>query len=265
MRARPPLYATLIVMALAPAPARPAEDEVARKLKIAGQEFAQKKEQAKQQAVREFNSAISRIRTASGLTPAARTDRIRELERARKYFEDSDRFPADDEYAGIELKYYLALNKAFDPLARIANSVIEEGIRSGNKGQEERGLKLRASLLKQLPGNKLEASSVWHGTLHRPNGATIPYHLYVGRMGEGGSFKGHVEDNAGVPGNWSYDVEGQVGGLGVEFALSKSTRGDFTAVRALGIVSGDRMIAEIVHAVKRKPGKKMLVILRRVR
>jgi hypothetical protein len=268
MPSRPFFAATLTAALLAPAlaPAWPdGNDELAKRLKIATQEFTQKKEQARSQAVKDFTAAITRVKSAPGLTPAARTDRIRELEAAKKRFTDSGRFPEDDEFAAIELKYYLAVNKAFDPLARLANSVIDDGIKTNNKELEESGLKLRASLQKQLPGNKLEASSVWHGTLHRPNGATIPYHLFVGRMGEGGLFKGHVEDNAGVPGNWAYDISGQVSGLGVEFALTKSTRGDFSDVRALGIVSGDRLIAEIVHAVKGKAGKKMLIVLKRVR
>jgi hypothetical protein len=249
-------------------PGRVAADidpEVARKLKSASQEFTQKKEQAKEQVLREFDTAISRARTTSGLTPAARADRVKELTAARKSFVEHGRFPPDDEYAGIELKYYLALNKAFLPLVRIADSVIDDGIKLQNKELEESGLKLRATLQGQLPGTKLESDSLWRGTLHRPNGSTIPYHLHIGRLSEGGSFKGHVEDNPGVPGNWGYDVAGQISGLGVEFALTKSTRGDFTAVRALGIVSGDRMILEIIHAVKRKPGNKMLVILKRAR
>jgi hypothetical protein len=84
-------------------------------------------------------------------------------------------------------------------------------------------------------------------------------------MGEGGFFKGHVEDNPGVAGNWSYDVEGQTRALGVEFSMSKSLRGNFTAVKVEGIVSGDRLIASIESvAGKGKPGK-ALIVLKRVK
>jgi hypothetical protein len=266
MSARPLLVVTL-VSALAVLAVRPcrADDALARNLKRASQDFAAKMGDAKKAALRDFDTAIRRTDTAPGLTAAARSDKLAALREARKTFDATGNFPPDDEYAGIEFMYYRAVNKAFVPLSKLVNAAITEGIKSKNKALEESGLKMKADLERQLPGTKLQADSRWRGTLQRPNGSTIPYHLHVRKVGDGGSFKGHVEDNPGVSGNWGYDVEGQTSGLGVEFALTKSTRGEFTAVRANGIVSGDRMIAEVYQAAKRKPANKVLIVLKRVK
>jgi hypothetical protein len=260
------LAASLVALLTAPAAGPVRADEVLiRNVKEASQNFARKKEDARKAALRDFDTAIRRASVAPGLTAAARADKVNALKEAKKTFEASGTFPPDDEYVSIEFKYYLAVHKAFVPVIKIVNSAIDEGIKSEDEDLEKTGLKLKADLEKQLPGNKLEAESRWHGTLHRPNGSTIPYHLHVHKRSDGGSFKGHVEDNPGVAGNWGYDIDGQTSGLGVEFALTRSTRGNFTAVRANGIVSGDRMIAEVAQAVKGKPQTKVLIVLRRVK
>ncbi len=84
-------------------------------------------------------------------------------------------------------------------------------------------------------------------------------------MAEGGLFKGHVEDNPGVAGNWSYDVEGQTRALGVQYRLSKNRRGSFTAVSVDGIVSGDRLIANIVSVAGNGKRGSALLVLKRVK
>jgi hypothetical protein len=264
---RPFLTASLAaILALSSAVHARADEVLIRNVKEASQTFARRKGEARKAALADFDTAIRLVGKAPGLTPAAQSDKVEALKEARKTFEASGSFPPDDEYVAIEFKYFDAVNKAFVPLIKTVNKAISEGIRTNDKKLEQIGLNLKANLEKQLPGTKLEANSRWHGTLHRPNGSTIPYHLHVGKVGSGGSFRGHVEDNPGVAGNWGYDIEGQTSGLGVEFALTKSTRGDFTAVRANGIISGDRMIAEVAHVVKKKkPGNKVLIVLRRVK
>jgi hypothetical protein len=260
------LAVSLVIVLTAPTAGPVRADEVLiRNVKEASQTFASKKEDARKAALKDFDAAIRRTSVASGLTAAARADKVNALKEARKAFESSGTFPPDDEYVNIEFKYYLAVQKAFVPVVKIVDAAINEGIKAKDKNLEQTALKLKADLEKQLPGNKLESNSHWHGTLQRPNGSTIPYHLHVQRRSDGGSFKGHVEDNPGVAGNWGYDIDGQTSGLGVEFALTRSTRGDFTAIRANGIVSGDRMIAEVVQVVKKKSPSKVLIVLRRVK
>ena len=78
-------------------------------------------------------------------------------------------------------------------------------------------------------------------------GGTIPYHLRIQKVGAGGSFSGHVEDNPGVAGNWAYDVDGQMSGVAIEFVMTRSLRGQFKAVKAQGIVSGERIIANVTQ------------------
>lgn len=229
-------------------------------------EFSARSEQATLAVLKKFDDAINAVNRQRGLTPAARTDRRKDLEAARKTFEKNKRFPSDDDFLSIELDYFQRLNKAALPLSQLIDEVIEKGSRTKNGPLENQGLKMRAELDRELGGtNRLVGNSIWHGQLHRQNGNTIPYHLHIGKMRQGGMFDGHVEDNPGVAGNWSYDVRGQTRGLGVQYQLTKSLRGNFTAVSVDGIVSGNRLIARIVQFTGKGKQSIALIVLRRVR
>jgi hypothetical protein len=254
----------LIVLAISALAANHADADNALdgKLKSASQEFAQKKAAAKAKALKEFDLRIMRTKSGPSTTAAARAEKRNELTAARKVFEGSERFPTDDEYADIELRYYLAVNKAFLPLSKLINQTIDQGIRTNNKQLEESGLKLKANLESQIAGaEKLTFRSFWQGTFQR-GGATIPYHLRITKRGDN-SFKGHVEDNPGVAGNWAYDVEGQTSGLAVQFVMTRSVRGKFRAVTVNGIVSGDRLIGQVTQAVGKGKPTAGLIVLRR--
>ncbi len=200
------------------------------------------------------------------MTPAARADKLDHWRKARDEFKTTGRLPADDEFAALELKYALKVNDAFVSLARVAEQEIDKGLKANNQQQVAAGRKLKAGLENQLPGGGPgNVGSRWQGTFQR-GGGTIPYHLDV-RPAGGSRFKGHVEDNAGVAGNWSYDVEGQTSGLGVEFAMTVPTRGDFVAVRANGVICGDRLIAEVTQLIRGRKGRteKGLLVLTRAK
>ena len=233
------------------------------RLKDAGVVFNKNVDTSKKFIVSEFDHSINRIKLAPGLTAAARKDKMDDWTKAKKLFEESNKFPDDDEFAELELKYYVSVNKAFMPIAAIINQNIELGNQSKNTKMAEEGMELKSKLEKQMLGtNNFNANSKWHGTLLRGKD-TIPYHLNIGRKTESGTFKGHVEDNPGIAGNWAYDVEGQTSGLGVNFALTKSVRGKFQAVQVLGVVSGDRLIAEVSQTTGGKVTKGLIVLHRR--
>ncbi len=189
------------------------------RLKEAGVVFYKNVDTSKKYIVSEFDRSINRIKSAPGLTAAARKDKMDDWTKAKKLFEESTKFPDDDEFAELELKYYVSVNKAFMPIAAIINQSIELGNQGNNAKMAEEGMELKSKLEKQMLGtNNFTANSKWHGTFRRGKD-TIPFHLNIGKKTESGTFKGHVEDNPGIAGNWAYDVEGQTSGLGVNFAL----------------------------------------------
>jgi hypothetical protein len=264
------LAAPLAALALAAARAEPPPQEMgtawARRWDEKHKEFSGGLDRARAAALKNFDKAIERVDRQTGLTPAARTDRRRQLQAAREAFERDGKFPPDDDFAAMALDYFTKVNKAAVPLTLMIDEVIEKGSKTNNDELEKQGLNLKADLEKQLGGaSRLVENSVWHGELHRADGSTIPYHLYVGKMAEGGLFKGHVEDNPGVAGNWSYDVQGQTRALGVEYRLSQNRRGNFTAVTVVGIVSGDRLIANITQVAGRGKPATALIVLKRVK
>src|SRR5262245_10782472 len=233
---------SFVALALAGAHAAP-QDEMgavwAKKWAEKNKEFSARRDRAKATVLSSFDKAINKVYQQTGLTAAARTDRRKQLEAARKTFEEKGTFPPDDDFIGIELDYFMKLNKAAAPLSLLIDEVIEKGSKTKDGVLEKQGLKMKADLERQLGGaSRLVGGSVWRGELRRAGGNTIPYHLHIGKMGDGGLFKGHVEDNPGVQGNWSYDVEGQTRNLGVQYKLSQNRRGNFTAVSVDGIVSG---------------------------
>jgi hypothetical protein len=184
---------------------------------------------------------------------------VKEWTTAREQFAQTGRFPRDDQYAGIELTYYLAVDRGFRPLTRLIDDVIADGVRTGNKETQSAGLKLREDLERQLPGaGQISAPSVWRGTFTR-NKATIPYELHIGKRGAS-TFAGRVEDNPGVAGHWRYDVEGQTSGLSIEYVLTRSIRGKLRYFKLSGIICDDRLIGTVQH----RPGGKVdgVVVLR---
>lgn len=248
------------------AAAEPPESPLAKQLVQKSKEFERKVATAKADVDRKFTARVGEIRRDTRLLPAARADKLDQWKKAQGEFKASGRFLADDEFAGMELEYSLAVNKAFLPLAKQAEEEIDKGLKADNKERVDAGRKLKASLENQLPGGAAGGlGKLWKGTFSR-GGGTIPYHLEV-RPAGGSRFKGHVEDNVGVAGNWSYDVEGQSSGLGVEFAMSACTRGDFISVRAAGVICGDRLIAEVTQLIRGRKGKpeKGLLVLNRAK
>ena len=232
----------IVVIALATTNAVAADSSIVKQLDKAADAFADRRKTAQESTLREFDKLAGLVSANKSLTPGARRDKLGEVSAAKSRFIRNGTFPPDDEYAELELKYWLALNTAFMPLEKAINQAMESGDEARDKAQS-----LKASVESLLLGrNKVTSGSLWRGTFDR-GGATIPYHLRIQKVGAGGSFSGHVEDNPGVAGNWAYDVDGQMSGVAIEFVMTRSLRGQFKAVKAQGIVSGDRIIANVTQ------------------
>ena len=228
--------------------------------------FSAQRDHAKAVVIANFDSAIVKVDSQKSLTPAAKTDRRKELQEAKQTFEKTGAFPTDEDFVASQFEYALKVNKAATPLTVLIDEIIAEGTKTKDDTLEKQGLKMKEDLEKQLGGaSRLVGNSLWQGELRQKGGNTIPYHLYVAKMGEGGLFRGHVEDNPGVQGNWSYDVEGQTRALGMEYKMTKIRRGGFTAVAVSGIVSGDRLIAKITSVVGKGKSASSVIVLKRVK
>lgn len=236
-----------------------------KKLNQAHSSFLRKRELAKKKTLITFQKEIRAINQLPGLTPAARADRKTRWTEARDDFEKLDIFPPDDEFATIELAYFMGVSEAYAILAKTADEVIEHGNLAKDDELAALGVNLKDELEKTwLSETTLEPGSKWHGTFTRARG-TQPYELAVHRVDEGGSFIGHVDDQYGVPWGWHYDVEGQRTGILVEFKLTKSTKGAYSSAEATGIISGDRLILDIKHVEPgfKTPEKGFLVLRRK--
>jgi len=219
-----------------------ADSATTKQLDKAADAFADRRKTARESTLREFDKLAGLVAANKSLTPGARRDKLDEVAAAKSRFVRNGIFPPDDEYAELELKYWLALNTAFMPLEKAMNQAIDGGDEARDKARS-----MKASVESLLLGRKkVTDGSLWRGTFDR-GGSTIPYHLRIQKVGAGGSFSGHVEDNPGVAGNWAYDVDGQMSGVAIEFVMTRSLRGQFKAVKAQGIVSGDRIIANVTQ------------------
>jgi hypothetical protein len=219
-----------------------ADSAITKQLDKAADDFVDRRKTAKESLLREFDKLAGLVSANKSLTPGASRDKLGEVAAAKSRFIRNGTFPPDDEYAGLELKYCLALNSAFMPLEKAINQAMDSGDEARDKAKS-----MKASVESLLLGrNKVAANSLWRGTFDR-GGGTIPYHLRIQKVGAGGSFSGHVEDNPGVAGNWAYDVDGQMSGVAIEFVMTRSLRGQFKAVKAQGIVSGNRIIAQVTQ------------------
>src|SRR5207248_1148687 len=109
------LAVPFVALALAAARAEPPQDEMgarwAKKWAEKNKEFSAGRDRARATVLRNFDQAIEKVDRQKGLTPAARTDRRRQLQAARTTFERSGTFPPDDDFAAIELDYFMRVNK----------------------------------------------------------------------------------------------------------------------------------------------------------
>lgn len=234
--------------------------DASKKLKDAVSQFNTKSNEARNAVIAEFNRSISQLKNDTSYLPAVRKDKMEALTEAKKLFEQSGKFPPEAEYALIELKYYRKLNMAFVPTSKVINDTIDFAIKTNNKNMADDAQEKKTKLENRLLGpSGFTSNSMWHGTFTRGK-ETIPFHLNIGKKTNGGLFNGHVEDNPGVAGNWAYDVEGQTSGLEVSFKMTELKRGKFDQVSAIGILSGDRLIAEVEQRVGTKVTKGLLIL-----
>src|SRR5690242_2692707 len=91
----------LVALAFAAAQAAPPPDEMgatwAKKWGKKNEDFSASRDQAKAAVLKNFDKAIDLVNRLPGLTPAARTDRRKELQAARTAFDKNGTFPQDDD------------------------------------------------------------------------------------------------------------------------------------------------------------------------
>lgn len=222
-----------------------AADTFDESLARAVDKFEKKRESERSKIVKKIDGKIRQIDRLQ-FDANAKVNRRLELTKAKERFERSGYFPADGSLLDLQFNYYKALADNFKPIHKIYESEIETAFRSGKDSAAERLVKSKAELEQRLLDVvPLTGNAVWRGTLLRSNGETIAYELHIAKSSATGSFAGVVEDNAGVGGHWRYEVEGQRTGINVQFDLTKSLRGKFVRVQAVGYIVGNIMIAQL--------------------
>jgi hypothetical protein len=226
-------------------------------LKERNREFNDALRGAKQGALDEFQKMIRTVRNNPKLSATVKADKVNELKQAKKEFEESGTFPKDPEYLLVQLKYFRNISKSYKPLSKVYNQLMNIALKNDDEALQKNLKGQRKTLDQQVPGvAAFVAGSKWNGTLYFNNSGTATYHVRVGKL-NGSIFKGYAIDNAVFAGHPEYEVEGNIDGLEVKFALTKVVQGGVKAAEFKGILAGERVVGEWIQADargKRNPG-----------
>src|SRR4029079_17224733 len=174
-------FVSLLVAANTTSSTVAADSAATKQLDKAADAFADRRKTARESTAREFDKLSGLVAANKSLTTGARRDKLDEVAAAKSRFVRNGTFPPDDEYAELELKYWLALNTAFMPLEKAIDQAMEGGDEAREKARS-----MKASVESLLLGrNKVKGGSLWRGTFDR-GGGTIPYHLRIQKVGAGG-------------------------------------------------------------------------------
>lgn len=235
-----------------------------KRLDEAVQLFKRKKTTADRYVVRQFGRYRKLIKKDQTLSEATRTEMLGRLDRYTRDFKKNGTFPDIIETVELEIQYQERLNKAFTPVSRLLENELKVANRekSTQYAREilETKWELESTLLSSQP---ITSGTVFHGTLTRPNGATIPYQLKIDNISDSGDFEGTVEDNPGVGGHWRYRVSGSRTGSLIRFTMSENIRGKLIVVQAEGVVTGNRLIAQLNQKTAKGKGSQNTLLLQR--
>lgn len=217
---------------------------LAQKLDDAARHFDEARGKAKATALANFDKMIGQVK--SGKMPATvKADKLTELTRAKKQFEDNGAFPAESEYANLQLKYYLELNKSYRALSRLHDQLMEAALKNKDEPLRIRLQERRRTLDAQLPGaGSFTAGSQWFGTLSLTAGTNLKFNVHVDKL-TGSVFHASVGNTTNVATHPKYLVEGVLDGLAVKFNATKIVQGDTTSAVFNGILAGNRMIGTL--------------------
>ncbi|QDT53869.1 hypothetical protein Pan44_18950 [Caulifigura coniformis] len=207
-------------------------------------QFEENRKTIDRQVLADFDRAI--VQAGRGRASAASVvDQKLELEKAKADFEAFQSFPESDEYAVMELDYRLKVNRKFLPVGQAIDSLVKYANRSNDPDRLEEAVRIKEEYeTKYLGGCDLPDESRWLGTYDR-KGRSVIYELAINEVRAGGTFDGHVESNKRLRVHPSYDVKGTRNGAAIEFAMTSRQQGMVTAFTAKGVVSGNRIIANV--------------------
>ena len=235
-----------------------------KKIDNAVAEFKSKKSAADRYVVKQFGKYRTGIKRDKALSEASRADMLGRMDRYIRNFKSNGTFPNILESVELEIKYQERLNRAFSPISRILESELKIANRNEDVNYSQELLKTKRRLeSKLLSSQPVTNGTVFHGTLTRPSGDTIPYKLKFDYIGDSGDFEGTVEDNPGVAGHWRYKVTGNRVGSLIRFQMSENLRGRLTVVQAQGVVAGNRLIAQLNQKTAKSKGSQNMLMLRR--
>ena len=235
-----------------------------KKLDDAVVEFKSKKLAADRYVVKQLGKYRTGIKRDKTLSEASRADLLSRMDRYIRNFKSNGTFPNIVESVELEIKYQERLNRAFSPISRMLESELKIANRKEDVNYSQELLKTKRRLeSKLLSSQPVTNGMVFHGTLTRPSGDTIPYKLKIDYIGDSGDFEGTVEDNPGVAGHWRYKVTGNRVGSMIRFQMSENLRGRLTVVQAQGFVAGNRLIAQLNQKTAKSKGSQNMLMLRR--
>ena len=235
-----------------------------KKLDDAVVEFKSKKLAADRYVVKQLGKYRTGIKRDKTLSEASRADLLSRMDRYIRNFKSNGTFPNIVESVELEIKYQERLNRAFSPISRMLESELKIANRKEDVNYSQELLKTKRRLeSKLLSSQPVTNGMVFHGTLTRPSGDTIPYKLKIDYIGDSGDFEGTVEDNPGVAGHWRYKVTGNRVGSMIRFQMSENLRGRLTVVQAQGVVAGNRLIAQLNQKTAKSKGSQNMLMLRR--
>ena len=222
-------------------------DKFQSQLSKAVDKFDVQKSAAKQAVLKRFDSLRAKIKKERSLSESSRAEMMQRLVEYRKQFEQNDSFPEMVETIELEIYYQTKLGRAFKPITQSIEKELKTANKDGNSSYAKKLLELKQRLESQLlPSKQIMSGSEFSGRLTRTNGNTIPYKLKIENISESGDFVGIIHDNAGVAGHWKVRVKGKRNGNRIQFSMTENLRGNFTAVKGEGVVSGTRLLA-VVH------------------
>ena len=225
-----------------------------KRLDEAAANFNESKQKARASALTGFDRLAGQIKNGKG-SATTKTDKITEITNAKKEFADSGAFPADGEYAQLQMRYYLDINKSYRPLARLQDELLDIALKTNDDKLRDTVREKKKALDAELPGSSSFAmGSHWTGTLALTTGSTDKLNLRVEKR-TGSVFRAHVIDKPSTANHPEYLAEGTLDGLAVKFKLNKVIQGSTIVATFTGILAGNRLLGTLDQATNK--GKRM--------
>lgn len=260
MASRPVVHAIYVALMFAPAALWSTESARAQldpnltslmqKLDDATRHFSEARGKAKAAASANFDKLIAQVK--SGKMPATvKADKLTEVIKAKKQFQDDGTFLPESEYAQLQLKYYLEINKSYRALSKLHYQLMDAALKSKDEPLRMSLQERRRTLDAQLPGaGAFVAGSQWFGTLSLTTGTNLKFNLHVDKL-TGSVFHASVGNTTTVATHPKYLVEGVLDGVAVKFNATKIMQGDTTSAVFNGILAGNRMIGTLDQVTAR--------------